>query len=574
MKLTRWLRPLAARLGYRRTHDRRPAPRPAFRPRVEGLEDRTTPSTGGLLDPTFGSGGVVTSSFTNYIDRAFAVTVQPDGKTVIVGDSTVSNSRTGQDFLVARYNPDGSLDTSFGSGGRTVTDFNKLTDHGQAVALQPQATGPAKILVGGIAETKVRSGVSSDFGLVRYNASGTLDTTFGNSGKVMTDFGGKDYGRSMTVQPDGKIILLGQINAPGSFVLGLARYNANGTLDTTFGSGGKLVTSLPSTDSDTKVALQPQPDGTVKIVAAVGNIGPDGFERFVVARFNPNGTADTGFGSGGQVVLTPVPGTYHDLGGLAVQGDGKIVVAGDTEQSGNSFVAVRLTANGSLDTGFGSAGSGMIVVPPPAGYPVASTTDGGGVAIQADGQILIGAKVYDPATVSSLAVLRVNGDHSPNGPAGTVDTGYGVGGYAITRVEYTDEPFGGIAVGPDGKVVAAGSAVRAYPSSTPTDIAMVRFLASAPQVGSFTAAQNTDGTTTLTASNITDGNPNATLTAVEFYYFDDAGNKVSLGTGVANPDGTWAMTVSLPPGSYTLYAQATDDYGASGDPASLSVQMV
>src|SRR6516165_10341103 len=136
MTLVRWLRSALA-------------PRPASRPRpfarrltLESLEDRLTPSTGGLLDPTFGSGGRVLSSFSNNWDEATAVVTQPDGKIVIVGDTTAS----GGGFLVARYNTNGSLDTSFGSGGYTVTSFNKSGGGGKAVALQPQAGGTSKIL--------------------------------------------------------------------------------------------------------------------------------------------------------------------------------------------------------------------------------------------------------------------------------------------------------------------------------------------------------------------------------------------------------------------------------------------
>src|SRR5262245_56253806 len=151
MKFARWLRPLAARLNQ--TTTRRAPRRPSFRPQVEGLEDRTTPSTGGLLDPTFGSGGHVLSSF-NTLDEAYAVTVQPDGKIVTAGGTVASGSSTGQDYFVARYNANGTLDTSFGTGGRTITDFNGMTDHAAAVALQPQANGTNKILVAGFALTK------------------------------------------------------------------------------------------------------------------------------------------------------------------------------------------------------------------------------------------------------------------------------------------------------------------------------------------------------------------------------------------------------------------------------------
>ena len=139
MRLLSWLRPLAARLTSHRTRTTPPR-RPAFRPRVEGLEDRLTPSSGGLLDPTFGSGGIVTSSFSSNFDIAKDVLVQPDGKIVAAGWTRGLNTSTAEDFLVARYNVNGTQDTTFGSGGRTVTDFNSkganaVADRGEAVAL-------------------------------------------------------------------------------------------------------------------------------------------------------------------------------------------------------------------------------------------------------------------------------------------------------------------------------------------------------------------------------------------------------------------------------------------------------
>src|SRR4051794_22282660 len=120
MLLTHWLRStFAPRPASRR--------RPVRRPAVERLEDRTTPSTGGLLDPTFGSGGQVMTSFTNNWDQAYAVTAQPDGKIVVAGTTTASGSHTGGDFLVARYNADGTRDAGFGAGGYTATDFKGLS---------------------------------------------------------------------------------------------------------------------------------------------------------------------------------------------------------------------------------------------------------------------------------------------------------------------------------------------------------------------------------------------------------------------------------------------------------------
>src|SRR5262249_13168002 len=142
-----------------------------------------------------------------------------------------------------------------------------------------------------------------DFGLARYNVNGTLDTTFGTKGKVITDLGGKeDSVSAMIVDGSGRILVAGSTSAPGSNVAALVRYNANGSLDATFGSGGKLVTSIPINGDS--IALQP--DGKIVLAGAM----PDpvtGAPEFMTARFNANGTVDNGFGSGG-VATTHVGG--------------------------------------------------------------------------------------------------------------------------------------------------------------------------------------------------------------------------------------------------------------------------
>ncbi|MFO0841570.1 MAG: delta-60 repeat domain-containing protein, partial [Gemmataceae bacterium] len=340
---------------------RHPSRRPPRRLRLEPLEDRTTPSTGALLDPTFGSGGTVASSLSNNLDTGTAAAVQPNGQIVVVGGTTARNSRTARDFLVARYNPNGTLDTSFGSsGGYTATDFKSNSDLATAIVLLPSG----KILAAGYASPS--NGHGSYFALVRYTANGALDSTFGSRGKVMTDLGG--FADTMAVQPDGKILLAGRTGASGTLVLALARYNPDGAPDATFGSGGKLITTIPTNNMlrAQQVGLQPQPGGTVKIVVAATS-GNE--QQFVVTRFNLNGTTDATFGVNGQVTINPQPGANNsDVEGLAIQPDGKIVVGGtsyDAVASTVNFVAVRLTANGAADAGFGQAMTGVVVVPNP-----------------------------------------------------------------------------------------------------------------------------------------------------------------------------------------------------------------
>ncbi len=544
-----------------------PTRRRGFRPRVEALEARCCPTgavfewddpTGGGLDPTFGSGGQVLTPFSNYYDQANAVTTQSDGKVVIAGYSDPSGSRFAYDFLVARYNADGSVDTSFGTGGRTVTDFNRSADEPSAVALQPQTSGPSKILVAGM----VRNNGNDNFGLARYNANGTLDTTFGRKGKVETDLGSSgDWPSSMVVDSAGRIIVAGM--GPGSDAA-LVRYTANGALDTTFGSGGKLVNiiRLASGYHASSVALQ----GDGKIVLAGTTLDPATSWEFVLARFNTNGTADTTFGSGGVVITHP--GYNDSFGGAAIQGDGKIVVSG-SEASGyfpSALYLLRYNTDGTLDPGFGTGG--IATIPSPGG-PADGTfgPHGIGPVIQSDGEIIVSGQFYDTTTQQeNLAVVRVHPDSS-------MDVGFGNGGWATIQFASHDS-VEAMALQPDGRVLLAG---YAQPTSTgPIEVALVRFLASAPQIGSFTANPSSvpsGSTTTLTASNITDNNPGATVNQVAFYIMIN-GSGVLLGYGTENSDGSWSYafdTTGYASGTYTLAAQATDDYGVFGNPVALTL---
>jgi uncharacterized delta-60 repeat protein len=541
---------------------------------LELLEDRLTPSTGGLPDPTFGSGGQVLSSFSNNYDQANAVVAQPDGKIVIAGVINVPGSRTGSDFLVARYNADGSLDTSFGSGGHTATDFGNSPDTAEAVALQPQANGTSKILVAGLTASK--KGIE-ECALARYNADGTLDTTFGTNGKVITSLGGNggEWATAMAVDSSGRILVAGytngNANVPGDAAT-LIRYTANGTLDTSFGSGGKLITNIRVlAQADHSVGIALQSDG--KIVLASNTLDPaTSTWEFMTARFNANGMADSTFGSGG-VVATHL-GTFDEFGGVTVQGDGKIVVSGSEGDSTSplALYLLRYNANGSLDASFGTGGT--VAVQAPGGKAI--DVRGSGVAVQADGKILAGGEFGDATgQLVNLAALRVN-------PDGSVDTGYGTGGWAT--VSFASGDVQAIALQPDGRLLLAGYA-RPTSNLRPTDVALIRFLGSAPQVGSFTASPDpvTAGSdVTLSASGITDGNPGSSITQVAFYVDSNGDGVLEPGTdtllGYGTQSGnTWSLTFSTANWAAavdTLFAQAKDSDGVFGDPLALSLQVV
>jgi len=261
----------------------------------------------GSLDVNFGTGGTVTTDFGGDLDFGSAVTLQKDGKIVVAGSSD-------NDFAVARYNTDGSVDMSFGTGGKVTTDFGG-DDNGTGVAIQKDG----KIVVSG--------GSDNDFAVARYNTDGSLDATFGTGGLVITDFGGSVFGRAVVLQKDGKIVVAG--NSDGDFAV--ARYNADGSLDTAFGTEGLVTTDFGGDDQGTGVAIQK--DGKIVVAGFTDN-------DFAIARYNTDGSLDITFNPTGSLpgtVITDFGG--NDQGaGVAIQKDGKIVVSGGSD---NDFAVAR-----------------------------------------------------------------------------------------------------------------------------------------------------------------------------------------------------------------------------------------
>src|SRR5438094_959933 len=196
----------------------------------------------GDLAPSFGTGGRVLTDFGGG-DGARALALQADGRIVVAGSS--SAGAFGSDFALARYNSNGSLDPSFGTGGRVLTDFGG-DDEARALALQDDG----KIVVaGGAGGMFVAAGFSAagggqDFALARYNSDGGLDLSFGTGGRVLTDFGGDDEAAALALQADGKIVVAGFSDAGGFALAALARYNPNGAVDASFGSGRQVLAAL------------------------------------------------------------------------------------------------------------------------------------------------------------------------------------------------------------------------------------------------------------------------------------------------------------------------------------------
>ena len=431
--------------------------------------------TPGSLDASFGTGGKVTTDIGSGATRAKAVALQSDGKIVAAGWAIGA----GADFALARYNADGTLDSTFGEivsgstrSGKVITSFSSGNDQAYAVAVQSDG----KIVVAGYATI---SATGRDFALARYNADGTLDTSFSGDGKVTTAIAsgsGSDEASAVAVQSDGKIVAAG--SSGNDF--GLARYNADGTLDDTFGTivsgstrSGKQTTAIAS-GNDIAYAVTVQSDG--KIVAAGDATG-----EFGLARYNANGTLDTGFDSDGKV--TTDIDTGNDLAyAMAVQSDGKMVLAGLAD---DDFGLARYNADGTLDDTFGEVVSGSTRSGKVTTEFSSSTDIAYGVAVQSDGKIVAAGYTGFTATSRDFALARYNAD-------GTLDTGFGTGGKVTTAIASgaVIDTARGVAHQSDGKIVVAGH--------SDNDFALARYhnIALGPtDLSALTVEGSTDGNT-------------------------------------------------------------------------------
>jgi len=280
-------------------------------------------------------------------DQALAVALQPDGRIVAAG-STFSGD--GEEFALARYTADGDLDPGFGRGGMVTTGF-RGQDAAQAVAVEPDG----RIVAAGTAQGSGLGTGAGDFALARYDADGAPDPTFGTAGTVTTDVGGADAVDAIAVQPDGRIVAVGSTLGPGGGDFALARYDADGSLDPGFGSGGIVTTDLGGEDQALAAALMP--DG--RIVVAGSTFGEAGGD-FALARYLPDGSLDPSFGSGG-VVRTDLGGADDEAFAVGVFPDGGVLAAGDTLNPGvfpgaSDLALARYNADGTLDTAFGTGG--------------------------------------------------------------------------------------------------------------------------------------------------------------------------------------------------------------------------
>ena len=451
----------------RRDAEDHPAGARAFRPHLEMLEDRTLLNAG-ALDPTFGAGGIVINRLLPAGSSSLILVVQPDGKLL---EQAIGAGGSGLELL--RENVDGSLDSTFGQGGTAffptmyglhfwpyspptiISSYGGTALNGSlaytpsSMAVQPDG----KILLAGSFEYEIVDGPSlhpvppgevvpdylvnvfstSQFAVIRLNSDGTLDTSFGSGGVVLTAIGSDAAPAAMVLQPDGKIIVAGS----SDHQIAVVRYEANGSLDPTFGSGGVVLTSVESSAVASAVALAP--DGKIVVGESTFGVFYSVGSALTVLRYDADGALDSTFGVGG-VVSTSFPGSDRfpslsfDVTAVVVEADGAVVAAG--RDSLNYVELVGITSNGTLDAGFGYGGAvftGIYAYQPPQ------------LALESDGKLLLAsadnaavdyytARPGD-APASSVVLARYGSDGSEDltfGDGGRVTTTFGES-RALTR---------------------------------------------------------------------------------------------------------------------------------------------
>jgi uncharacterized delta-60 repeat protein len=415
--------------------------------------------TPGALDPSFGTGGIVTTSFAG---GAFGQVLaqQSNGQLVVAGPGRLSSDLSSQTVTVGqvvRYNTNGSIDATFGNGGTaTINNFFAF-----AIALQQNG----QIVLAGTTEN---SNDFDNFGLVRLNTDGSTDTTFGG-GLVSTSFtsGASNCAAfGVAIQPDGKIVAVGgagiNLTSSSSAAIGVARYNTDGSPDSQFGIGGQTTINIANSSA---LSVVIQADGAIVLAGEVGGMGNvfmfASSSEFLLARLTSTGGLDPTFGNGGIVETKAGSGSVAYQ--AALQPNGQIVVAGVASVAPTTAIALaRYNTDGSLDTTFGSGGT------------VTTNFDGRydsgiSVAIQQDGRIVVGGTSIPPIVPETLVGLSIVVELSTlqigsriavarYNPNGSLDTSFGAGGAVTTLVDGGSAAVS-VIVQADGSIVAAGSSL-------------------------------------------------------------------------------------------------------------------
>jgi uncharacterized delta-60 repeat protein len=412
----------------------------------------------GSLDHSFGNRGVVVTRSAERSFVANALTLQPDGRIVIGGMSSDVASGTLQ-LALARYKTDGSPDDSFGNHGAVRTPVGQGGAEANAIALQPDGM---TVVVG----TAFAHGNGDDtFFVARYTQAGVLDNEFGTAGITTTHVGdGASAASALARERDGHILVVGTAfsNGPTEDDFAVVRYTRAGHLDQAFGTGGVVTSDFGTPGASTHAsldraaALALQPDG--KIVVAGFTRGDH--QAFAVARYTSDGNLDASFGNAGKA---QVAGVEPQVYSIVVQSNGALVLAGSAASNGTTggaapFALVRLSANGTPDEAFGMHGLVTTSVE-------GSRSGARAVVAQPDGKLVTGGAKFgapsaqgDALPQSGFALARYNAD-------GSIDRSFGDGGKAMTDLGDAGATPLSLAVQPDGKILAAGLVFFQVPTS-------------------------------------------------------------------------------------------------------------
>jgi uncharacterized delta-60 repeat protein len=422
---------------------------------TDGAESVDASVTGGAgppgsLDPSFGSGGkIIMRNLGASQDIARAVAIQADGKILVGGETDTPAWHAS----LARYLPTGALDTTFGTGGKIIMPFGTSVT---GIAVQPDA----KIVVS----------TGFGFGVARFLENGSLDPAFQWIGHVSIPFPDFSDARAVAVQPDGKIVVAGTAWIGDTTQFAVARMESDGTRDITFNVDGIATFSvLGDHDLATSVALETSGTTTLHIVVAGSSHTPNANALAVIRLNGSDGSLDTSFGGTGKVG-TSMPWLGYATA-LAVASDGKIVCGGASSQ----FVLVRYAVDGSLDPTFGQ--SGIATLPVGAGPPFYD--DLASIALQTDGRIVIAGTMYN--NPPAFAVARITAD-------GSLDPSFASGGSRVFHFASIEDRAYGLAIDSGGSIVVVGSTAQ----GRDVDFAIARFASD----GSFDPTFGTGGEVT------------------------------------------------------------------------------
>lgn len=407
----------------------------------------------GDLNTAFGTGGKVITAISSDDDAITDMVAQPDGKILTCGTSLKFASSLPAKLVLARYLTTGALDSSFGSAGKVILSLGAPNIQDCALTLQPDG----KVLVCAPYTSSVSTGIR--FGLFRYNSNGTPDASFGTGGKVEVYFtatataSDDSYPLDVHVTPVGKIWVVGETDVNADTDIAIARFNSNGTLDTTFDGDGKKTIDLGYDDYAANFAVAS--DGGLAI--AGHSFGGPNSQDFRVLRLDVDGNPVGSFGTNGLV--------YSAIGvadfprDIIMQSDGKILVTGDSNSGGSRMVVVRYTTGGVLDSTFGTSGIARTYL----GF-TSSTSQGLGLALQADGSLYVTGYV-DPSTGDRDMVV------AKYSSSGVLDTTFDADG--IVRVAMgADTSAEAMTISESGRITLGGWVYK--PAGPDTDFALAQ----------------------------------------------------------------------------------------------------